>query len=67
LNIKGINGRLMFQTWYQVQELLTSGKVDIRPLITHTFPLVEFDNAMQLLLNKEAVKIVLYPESEISD
>lgn len=67
LNIKGINGRLMFQTWYQVQELLTSGKVDIRPLITHTFPLEKFDEAMQLLLNKEAVKIVLYPESELSD
>ena len=57
----GINGRKMWQTWYQAQALLQSGKVDLSPLITHTFPLAEIDKGMDLLRKGEAAKIILYP------
>ena len=58
LKIYGINGRLMFKTWYQANALLESGKVNLKPLITHKFKLEEYDKAMQLLINKKAIKIL---------
>lgn len=58
LKIYGVNGRLMFKTWYQANALLESGKIDLKPLITHKFKLEEYDEAMQLLINKKAIKIL---------
>lgn len=62
LKMYGINGRLMFETWYKVKALLDSGLVDLKPLITHRFTFDEVDKAMELLINRKAGKIVLYPD-----
>jgi threonine 3-dehydrogenase len=59
--VYGINGRRMWQTWYQAQALLRSGRVDLTPLITHTLPLVEIEKGMELLRAGEAAKVILYP------
>ncbi len=59
--VLGINGRRMWQTWYQAQALLRAKKVDLTPLITHTLPLVEIEKGMELLRAGEAAKIILYP------
>ncbi len=59
--VHGINGRRMWQTWYQAQALLKSGKVDLSPLITHTLPLAEIEKGMELLRQGEAAKVILYP------
>ena len=59
--VHGINGRRMWQTWYQAQALLRSGKVDLRPLVTHTFPLAKIHEGMALLKQGEAAKVILYP------
>ncbi|HJS58272.1 MAG TPA: L-threonine 3-dehydrogenase [Vicinamibacteria bacterium] len=59
--VLGINGRRMWQTWYQGQALLRSKKVDLTPLITHTLPLAEIEKGMELLRAGEAAKIILYP------
>ena len=64
IRIYGINGRLMFDTWYRVRELLTSRRVDLAPLITHKFTFDDVDKAMDLLIKKQAAKIVLYPQKE---
>ncbi len=63
ITLKAIYGRRMFDTWHRVQELLLSGRVDLRPVITHRFPMRDIDQAMQLLMGKEAKagKIVLLP------
>ena len=37
--ILGITGREMFRTWQQTTTLLSTGRVDISPVITHRFPL----------------------------
>ncbi len=58
----GINGRLMFDTWYRVTELLSSELIDLSPLITHRMTFNEIHKAMDLLVKKEACKIVLKPE-----
>lgn len=59
LTVLGVNGRLMFETWYQTQALVKSGRVDLRPIITHTLPMSEFADAFELMRTGAAAKIVL--------
>lgn len=59
LTVLGINGRRMFETWYQTQALVKSGRVDLRPIITHVLPFKQFDRAFELMRSGEAAKIVL--------
>jgi len=59
LRVLGINGRRMFETWYQTQALVRSGRVDLRPIITHVLPFEQFDRAFELMHSGEAAKIVL--------
>lgn len=59
--VQGINGRRMWETWYQAQALLRSRKVDLTPLITHTLPLREIEKGMDLLRSGQAAKVILYP------
>ena len=61
VTVLGINGRRMWKTWYQAQALLRSGKIDLAPLITHTFPLRDIHQGMALLKEGQAAKIILYP------
>lgn len=59
--IQGINGRLMYKTWYQMQALLKAGKLDLSPVITDRMPLSDFNKGMELLKSGSASKILLYP------
>jgi threonine 3-dehydrogenase len=64
LTVQGINGRLMFQTWRQMNDLLTSGRLDIRPAITHVMAIDDYAQAMDELKRGNAGKIVLVPWGE---
>ena len=57
----GSTGRIMWQTWWDVKRLLDSGKFDPMPVITHRFPLSEFEQAIKLAESSKAGKIILYP------
>jgi threonine 3-dehydrogenase len=57
--VHGINGRKMYETWYQAEALLREGHIDLSPVITHRLPLARFDEAMHLLESGEASKILL--------
>lgn len=59
LTLLGINGRRMFETWYQTQALVKSGRIDLARVITHVLPLEQFDGAFELMRKGEAAKIVL--------
>jgi threonine 3-dehydrogenase len=59
--VLGINGRRMWQTWYQGQALLRAGAIDLGPLITHRLPLAGIHEGMALLERGEAAKVILYP------
>ena len=61
LTMKGIFGRKIWDTWYQVSDLLKSGKVDLGKIITHRFSLSEFEKAMEVMKSKECGKIILKP------
>ncbi len=59
LTVLGINGRRMFETWYQTEALVKSGRVDLSSIITHVLPYTQFERAFELMRNGEAAKIVL--------
>jgi threonine 3-dehydrogenase len=57
--VHGINGRKMYETWFQAEALLRESGIDLAPVITHRLPLGQFDEAMHLLESGEASKILL--------
>jgi threonine 3-dehydrogenase len=57
--VQGINGRIIFDTWYRMEALLLAGKLDVRPVITHVLGWSEFDRAVELQRTGKAGKIVL--------
>jgi len=59
LTVLGINGRKMFETWYQTEALVRSGRVDLRPIITHVLPFEAYADAFALMESGAAAKIVL--------
>jgi threonine 3-dehydrogenase len=59
--VQGINGRLMYKTWYQMQALLKNHKLDLAPVITDRIPMKDFSHGVERLKTGEASKILLYP------
>ncbi len=61
LTVQGINGRRMYQTWYQMTALLKAGKLDLHPVITDRISMKDFSKGMERLKTGEASKILVYP------
>ncbi len=61
ITVQGINGRRMYQTWYQMTALLKAGKLDLHPVITDKLAMKDFNRGMERLKTGEASKILLYP------
>ncbi|HET7183436.1 MAG TPA: L-threonine 3-dehydrogenase [Terriglobales bacterium] len=61
ITVQGINGRRMYQTWYQMTALLKAGKLDLHPVITDKLAMKDFNKGMERLKTGEASKILLYP------
>jgi threonine 3-dehydrogenase len=61
ITVQGINGRRMYQTWYQMSALLKNGKLDLHPVITDRMAMSDFSQGMDRLKSGEASKILLYP------
>ena len=59
--VYGISGRLIWETWYQTQALITTGMVDPEPVITHRLKLEEFELAFTLMNNGDAAKVAMFP------
>lgn len=57
LTIKGIYGREIFRTWYQVSSLLQSG-LDVTPTITHRFHFEEYQKGFDVMLNRMDEQLV---------
>ena len=57
--VLGINGRKMFETWYQMEELLLSGRLELEDIVTHEFPLEQFKKAHETMISGEGIKVVM--------
>jgi threonine 3-dehydrogenase len=62
--IYGINGRLMFDTWLQVRNLLRFKRMDISPVVTHKLALDDYEQGFSLMMTRPKVcgKVVLFPQ-----
>lgn len=58
LQIKGIYGREMFETWYKMAALIQSG-LDLTPMITHHFPVAEFQKGFDVMRSGQSGKVIL--------
>ncbi len=58
LEIKGIYGREMFETWYKMSSMLQSG-LNVESIITHRFPLDDYEQAFKLMESGQSGKIIL--------
>jgi threonine 3-dehydrogenase len=57
--VLGINGRKMWETWYQMENLLVSGRLELDDIVTHELPMERADEAFRLMQSGEGIKIVL--------
>ena len=58
LEIKGIYGREMFETWYKMVAMLQSG-LDLSPILTHRFAVDDYEQAFATMLSGESGKVIL--------
>jgi len=58
LTIKGIYGREMYETWYKMTVMLEGG-LDISHVLTHRFPVDEFQQAFDIMNSGQSGKIIL--------
>ncbi len=58
LNLKGIYGREMFETWYKMSIMIKSG-LDISPLITHRFGIDDFEEGFRVMRSGKSGKVIL--------
>ncbi len=59
LQVYGVIGRRLFETWHQMRDFLEAGLLDIEPVITHRVPLDSFEEAMDAMEDGSAAKVVL--------
>ena len=60
VNMYGISGREMYQTWKVMNGLLNAG-LDVSASVSHILPLEKFEEAFALLESGQALKILLRP------
>jgi len=58
LTLKGIYGREMYETWYKMAAMIRSG-LNIKPIITHHFPIDQFQQAFETMKSGQSGKIIL--------
>jgi threonine 3-dehydrogenase len=58
LTLKGIYGREMWETWYKMEQMLISG-LDLTPVITHRFPIDDFQKGFDVMESGQCGKVIL--------
>ena len=58
LEIKGIYGREMFETWYKMVAMLQSG-LDLSPILTHQYDIADYRTGFETMLSGQSGKVIL--------
>ncbi|MCX8014744.1 MAG: zinc-binding dehydrogenase, partial [candidate division WOR-3 bacterium] len=66
IQIHGISGRKIFDTWYRIRNLLATKRINVRPIITDLMSYEKFSKAFNKLTatNRKSAKIVLFPDKK---
>jgi threonine 3-dehydrogenase len=60
VRLQAVMGRT-WETWRRINQLVESGKVNLKPLISHVLPIEEFDRGFQLVKTHDVQKVILRP------
>jgi threonine 3-dehydrogenase len=58
ITLKGIYGREMWETWYKMEMMIISG-LDLNPVITHHFPIDDFQKGFDIMEEGNCGKVIL--------
>ncbi len=58
LDIKGIYGRRMFETWYKMGAMLQAG-LDLTPMLTHHFKIDDYQKGFDIMRSGQSGKVIL--------
>lgn len=58
ITIRGIYGRMMFETWYKMQAMIQSG-LDVSPVITHKFKIDDYKEGFEIMRSGNSGKVIL--------
>ncbi|MFK8137086.1 MAG: L-threonine 3-dehydrogenase [Bdellovibrionales bacterium] len=58
LQLKGVYGREMFETWYKMASLIQAG-LDISPILTHEFSVDDFEEGFEIMRSGKSGKVIL--------
>ncbi|MCC8094277.1 MAG: L-threonine 3-dehydrogenase [Tannerellaceae bacterium] len=58
LTLKGIYGREMWETWYQMKQMLITG-INLEPIITHRFHIDDFQKGFDVMESGNCGKVIL--------
>ena len=61
IQIYGVVGRRIYETWYQVKELIDNNLLDLDKVITHVMPMSKIEEAMEIMGSGNSGKIILIP------
>lgn len=59
--MQNIHGRRIWDSWVQSSEMVAQGRVDLRPILSHTLPVKEAARAFELIVEGKAVKPMIVP------
>ena len=61
ITVRGVYGRKIWDTWVTTSKLLSSGKFDPSPVITHRIKLDDFEVGFEAMKKGEAGKVLMFP------
>ena len=59
---KSVGSMINPDTHQRAANLINSGALELEALITHKFPLDQLDEAIQMQMSSESIKVVLHPQ-----
>ena len=58
LNLRGIYGRKVWDTWYKMSTMLQAG-LEIAPIITHRFDVRDYEKGFEVMISGQSGKVIL--------
>ena len=58
INLKGIYGRKVWDTWYKMTTMLQAG-LDIAPIITHHFDARDYEKGFEAMISGQSGKVIM--------
>lgn len=60
IRLQSVMGR-NWETWRRMEQLIASGKLNLKPLITHILPLEEYQKGFAMVKGHDVMKVLLRP------